>query len=166
MSNRIVLTTSLDPFLDRRLRGDAPRCLALLRSLAGHARTFTTLTSSLAKQLGRCTNTIRNYRADLVAAGYIWWTTDPRTGHTTVLIREAVEPPSRRAALADPQGGAQIVAAVKTRPVLTPSRTNAAACASAVRGLIGGLLGRPRPMIQPPARTVAEQIAALGLTLD
>ena len=98
-TDRIVLTTSLDPFLDPRLRPGAVRCLGLLRSLAGHSRLLSTLTASLARQLGRCTNTVRHYRDELVDAGYICWTTDRRTGIVIVLIRSTVEPPSRRAAM-------------------------------------------------------------------
>jgi hypothetical protein len=120
-TSRIVLTTSLDPYLDPRLCPGAVRCLGLLRSLAGHSRLLHTLTASLATQLDRCTNTIRNYRTELVEAGYIWWTTDRRTGIVTVLIRGAVEPPSRRAALGL-GGGAQFSAPIKSSiPLRLPS---------------------------------------------
>jgi len=124
---QICLTMSAAPILDRQINGPALRCLALVRSLAGHRRMFQTLTQSLATQLDRCTNTIRTYRDQLVAAGYIWWTTNKRTGITTIMIREAVEPPSRRAKLeaerqaeSYPQGGAQFSASIKTRKILPP----------------------------------------------
>jgi hypothetical protein len=78
VGNRIVLPTSLDPFLDAGICPGAVRCLGLLlRSLAGHTRTLRTLTSSLARQLRRCPNTIRNYRDQLVEA-LINFTESPR----------------------------------------------------------------------------------------
>ena len=86
MSNRIVLTMSLDPYLTPILRPGSVRCLVLLRSLAGHERMFTTFTKSLATQLRRCVNTVRAYRDELVEAGYIHWTTNSRTGIVTVMI--------------------------------------------------------------------------------
>jgi hypothetical protein len=48
--------------------------------------------------------------------------TDKRTGHTTVMIRTPVEPPSRRAALAG-EGGAQFSAPIKSnKNILAPSK--------------------------------------------
>lgn len=88
---RIVLTMALEPALDRSISPGAYRCLVLLRSLAGRARQVRTLTCALGRQLGRCTNTIRTYRDQLVGAGYVWWATDRRSGVTTVVIRSAVE---------------------------------------------------------------------------
>lgn len=99
MSDRIVLTMSLDPALDRAICGNAHKTLALIRSLAGHGRRLVTLTCSLGRQLGRCTNTVRNHYRELEEAGYIWWQSDRRTGLATLYVREAVEPPSRRARL-------------------------------------------------------------------
>lgn len=158
-STRIVLTTSLDPFLDPRLRPGAVRCLGLLRSLAGHSRLLSTLTASLARQLDRCTNTIRNYRDELVSAGYIWWTTDRRTGVVTVLIRTAVEPQSRRAALGC-EGGAQIGAHVNTRKEVQPPSLRLDMQVKA-RLLAKWLPARPRLAPHDPVRTVAEQLAML-----
>jgi hypothetical protein len=123
MDTRILLTCSLTPFLDDTICPGAVRCLALARSLAGHSRTFQTLTSSLARQLNRCTNTVRNYRDQLVEAGYLWWETNKRTGITTIFIRGAVEPPSRRAALGL-EGGAQFVVPIKSSKIL-PAGTGA-----------------------------------------
>lgn len=156
-SNRIVLTTSLDPFLDDRLRDGSKTCLTLLRSLAGHARMFQTLTCSLARQLDRCTNTIRAYRDELVEAGYIWWTTDRRTGISTIFIRTAVEPPSRRAAL---EGGAQFLAPIKPSKEILPPQRRPAVWQAPVKALVKGVL-RPIRTFCPPVRTVAEQIAIL-----
>lgn len=97
---RIVLTMSADPVLDPELSDGAVRLLLLIRSLAGHSRALVTLTQSLATQLRRHPDTIRTWRDQLEAGGYIHFRTDPRSGHTTITLREAVEPPSRRAALA------------------------------------------------------------------
>ena len=108
MSDRIVLTMSLDPALDRAICGNAHKTLALIRSLAGHGRKLVTLTCSIARQLGRCTNTVRNHYRELEEAGFIWWQSDQRTGLATLYVREAVEPPSRRTRLeAERQAEAQ-----------------------------------------------------------
>jgi hypothetical protein len=155
--DQIVLTCSLTPFLDDTICPGAVRALALCRALAGHRRTFQTLTCSLARQLGRCTNTVRNYRDQLVEAGYIWWTTNQRTGIATIFIRGAVEPPSRRAALGL-EGGAQFVAPIKSRKILPP-------CTTTVRrqeSLPTNKVGLVKPSPQPPQRTIAEQLAAIG----
>ena len=157
MDTRILLTCSLTPFLDDAICPGAVRCLALARSLAGHSRTFQTLTSSLARQLNRCTNTVRNYRDQLVEAGYLWWETNKRTGVTTIFIRSAVEPPSRRAALGL-EGGAQFVVPIKSRKILPP-------CTNTVRRQESlptnkNEFVRARPQL--PQRTVAEQLAEIG----
>jgi DNA-binding transcriptional regulator YhcF (GntR family) len=108
LSDRIVLTMSLDPALDRGICGNAHKTLSLIRSLAGHGRRLVTLTCSLARQLGRCTNTVRNHYRELEEAGYLWWQSDRRTGLATLYVREAVEAPSRRARLeAERQAEAQ-----------------------------------------------------------
>jgi hypothetical protein len=93
---RIVLTTSADPLLDLSLSDGAVRLLMLIRSLAGHSRTLVTLTQSLATQLRRHPDTIRKWRDELEAGGYIHYRTDQSSGFTTIMVREAVEPPSRR----------------------------------------------------------------------
>ena len=157
MDTRILLTCSLTPFLDDAICPGAVRFLALARSLAGHRRMFETLTSSLATQLGRCTNTIRNYREQLVEAGYLWWSTNRITGITTIFIRGAVEPPSRRAALGL-EGGAQFVAPIKSRKILPPCITTVRRQESLPVNKVE--LARPRPL--PPQRTVAEQLAGIG----
>jgi transposase-like protein len=97
---RIVLTISADAVLDPELSDGAVRLLLLIRSLAGHSRRLVTLTQSLATALNRSTNTIREWRDQLEEGGYISHRTDGASGRTTILLLEAVEPPSRRAALA------------------------------------------------------------------
>jgi len=149
MPDRIVLTISLDPVLDPRLSPGAVRCLALLRSLAGHARTVSTLTCSLARQLGRCVNTVRAYRAALAAAGYIDWQTDPTTGITTMTILAPVEPPSRR-------GGAQFAAPIKPSKVIQAPFDHLVRRARAAKMLLNRVL---RPQL--PIRTPEQQIAIL-----
>jgi hypothetical protein len=89
-----VLTISAEP-LD--LPAQALKFLLRLRQMAGKARKLTTYTKSLATIFNRTTNTIRNWRDYLLDAGYIHWLTDRRTGMTTIMITELVEPPSRRA---------------------------------------------------------------------
>ncbi len=90
--SRIVLTMALDPALDGALCPGAVRCLLLVRSLAGRSRVLHTLTQSLATQLDRCTNTVRSYKDQLVAAGYLTWTTNVHTGISTIHVLDAVEP--------------------------------------------------------------------------
>lgn len=94
LSRGIVLTLSAEPL---ELPPAPLRLLLRLRQLAGHSRRLVTYTRSLATLMGRTPNTIRNWRAVLVERGYIHWLTDPRSGQTTILITEKVEPPSRRA---------------------------------------------------------------------
>ena len=89
---RIVMTMALEPALDHALSPGAYRCLVLVRSLAGKARILRTLTCSLARQLNRCVNTIRTYRDQLVLAGYLSWSTDLRTGVTTIEVLSPIEP--------------------------------------------------------------------------
>jgi hypothetical protein len=60
-----------------------------------------TLTCSLARQLGRTPNTIRNYYRALVAAGLLTWTTDRKSGMVTLVLSETVEPPERKAEAPD-----------------------------------------------------------------
>jgi len=159
MDTRILLTCSLTPFLDDTICDGAVRFLALARSLAGHRRMFETYTKSLATQLGRCTNTIRNHREQLVEAGYLWWSTNKKTGITTIFIRGAVEPPSRRAALGL-EGGAQFVAPIKSRKIIPPYRTTVRHAARQESPLMNtSEVVRPRPLL--PQRTVAEQLAAI-----
>jgi hypothetical protein len=170
--NRIVLTMSLAATLDPAIDGGAHRLLSYVRSLAGHRRMVVVLTKALATALGKCTNTIRNYRDPLVAGGYIWWVTDKKTGKTTIFLREKVEPPSRRAQLADERqaerqakawprmpnnsklgGGAQKFAPIKT------SKKESLSCTQWVPvDMWKKLQGGP----QPPVRTVAEQLAVLA----
>ena len=97
---RIVLTVSADAVLDPDLSDGAVRLLMLIRSLAGHSRVLVTLTQSLATQLRRHPDTIRDWRGQLEAGDYISSHTDPHSGRSTILVREAVEPPSRRALMA------------------------------------------------------------------
>lgn len=99
LAHGIILTLSAEPLED--LRPGALRLLLTLRKLTGHSRRLATYTKSLATLLGRCTNTIRNWRAELIEKGYIHWITDQRTGIVTILLRDRVEPPSRRAKIAE-----------------------------------------------------------------
>lgn len=94
LSSGIVLTLSAEPL---ELPAAPLRFLLRLRQLAGHARRLQTYTKSLATIFEVCPNTIRNWRNVLVDHGYIHWLTNPRSGQTTILITEKVEPPSRRA---------------------------------------------------------------------
>jgi hypothetical protein len=95
----IVLTISAEPIGD--LRGGPLRLLLQLRQLAGHSRRLVTYTKSLATLFDRCVNTIRAWRTELVKKGYVHATTCARTGTTTYLITERVEPPSRRNHIAE-----------------------------------------------------------------
>ena len=98
------------------------------------------------------------YRNELVEAGYIWWTTHPRTGVITVMIRSSVEAASRRASLAD-TGGAQSFAPIRPRK-------NLAYPVPAVHPRARPFLpefGRRICQPQEPLRSPAEQIAMLSL---
>jgi DNA-binding transcriptional MocR family regulator len=101
MTNSIILTMGCAPLDDEALSDGAYRLLCKLRSLAGHARVLQTFTSSLAALMRRGTNTIRCHLGELENYGYIYASTDKRTGVTTIRIRESVEPPSRQARLAE-----------------------------------------------------------------
>jgi len=98
LSRGIVLTLSAEPL---ELPAAPLRFLLRLRQLAGHSRRLVTFTKSLATLFGVSTNTIRNWRNVLEDDGYIHTWTDQRTGQSTYLITEKVEPPSRRARLAE-----------------------------------------------------------------
>jgi hypothetical protein len=157
LSDRIVLTMSLDPALDRGICGNTHKTLALIRSLAGHSCKLVTLTCSLARQLGRCTNTVRNHYRELEASGYLWWQPDQRTGLTTLYVREAVEPPSRRARLeAKRQAAADSLAELERRVVdrILEGARKAAGAVSALGGPLaaaaeGPATGAPRPATWP-----------------
>jgi hypothetical protein len=94
LSQGIVLTISAEPL---ELPPQALKLLLRLRQLAGKARRLVTYTQSLATLFNCTTNTIRNWRNVLVEQGYIYWSTNPRTGMTTIMLTEKVEPPSRQA---------------------------------------------------------------------
>jgi hypothetical protein len=150
---------ALQPALDRALNAGAYRCLTLLRSLSGRARTLDTLTCSIARQMGKCTNTIRTYRDQLVAAGYVWWTTNRRTGITRVLILDPVEPVERTAGqeraawpkLPSPanwRGGAQFSALI-----------NSGKKVRAFQSLVDNLRRKPGALAQAPTHTPEEYLA-------
>lgn len=158
----LILTLDAEPLAT--LRPGPLRFLLALRKLAGHSRRFLTYTKSLAKLLGRCPNTIRAWRNELVEKGYIHWLTNARTGQTTILIRMAVEPPSRRNQVDPPKrkpglwwkkpkdssawrGGTQFFASIKPKKE------------------IGGV-GRILPPIQAPVRSVEEQLRLLAEPLQ
>jgi hypothetical protein len=93
-SGRWVGQVSLDPVLDWAISDGAARCLQLVVSLAGGAgRTLVTLTSSIAKQLGRTARTVQNYWNALVDAGWLERSFDRKTGLVTVTITDRVKPP-------------------------------------------------------------------------
>jgi hypothetical protein len=93
-TGRWVGQISLDPVLDWTLSDGAARCLQLVVSLAGGAgRSLVTLTSSIAKQLGRTARTVQNYWNALADAGYIERTFDRRSGLVTVTATDLVKPP-------------------------------------------------------------------------
>jgi hypothetical protein len=92
---RFVRAMNLDPVLDWSLCDGAVRCLQLVLSLAGGAgRPFATLTSSIAKQLGRTARTVQNYWNELADSGVIKRTFDRKTGMVTVTATTAVAPPA------------------------------------------------------------------------
>jgi hypothetical protein len=93
-SGRFVRPMSLDPVLDWSLTDGAVRCLHLVVSLAGGVgRAFVTMTSSIAKQLGRTARTVQNYWRELVDSGLVERSFDRKTGLVTVTVSKAVEPP-------------------------------------------------------------------------
>ena len=93
-SGRFVQAISLDPVLDWSLTDGAVRCLQLVMSLAGGVgRAFVTLTSSIAKQLGRTARTVQNYWHELADSGLVEHSFDRRTGLVTVAVTKAAEPP-------------------------------------------------------------------------
>jgi hypothetical protein len=93
-SGRFVQAVSLDPVLDWTVNDGAVRCLHLVVSLAGGVgRAFITLTSSIAKQLGRTRGTILNYWRQLVDAGLIEHSFNRRTGLVTVTVSKTIAPP-------------------------------------------------------------------------
>jgi hypothetical protein len=93
-SGRWVGRVSLDPMVDWDLSDGAVRCLQLVVSLAGGiGRSVVTLTSSIAKQIGRTARTVQNYWNSLAAAGYIRRTFDRRSGRVTVTVTDLVAPP-------------------------------------------------------------------------
>jgi hypothetical protein len=93
-TGRWVDQVSLDPVVDWTISDGAMRCLNLVMSLAGGTgRAFITLTSSIAKQLGRTARTVQNYWIALAEAGYIERSFDRRSGLVTVTVTDLVKPP-------------------------------------------------------------------------
>ena len=80
----VILTLNARPLF--QLKAGPLRFLLGLRKLAGHSRSFETLTCSLAKLFGRCVNTIRTWRNELVEQGYIQWILDRRTGRRASVL--------------------------------------------------------------------------------
>lgn len=157
---RIILAMSLDPALNRALSPGAYRCLALVRSLAGKARVLRTLTCSIARQMDRCVNTVRTYRDQLVAAGYLAWATNRRSGVSTIEVLASVEVQTagqgrvreKASWPVEPtpapwlRRGAQFLAHINRNPIL--------------KGFLATARGTPYE-IQPPRYTPEEQIAIL-----
>lgn len=93
-SGRFVQALSLDPVLDWSISDGATRCLQLVMSLAGGTeRALVTLTSSIAKQLGRRARTVQNYWRALADSGLIEHRFDRKTGLVTIIVTKAVEAP-------------------------------------------------------------------------
>ena len=129
-------------------------------SLAGKARVLCTLTCSLARHLGRCVNTVRTYRDQLVAAGYLAWVTDRRTGVTTIEVLAPVEVGTAR------QGRGRDKAAWPVEPAQASWHHRGAQFLAHINKnpILKGFLGTARCVpyeIQPPRYTPEEQIAIL-----
>lgn len=93
-SGRWVDQISVDPVQDWSISDGAMRCLIVVVSLAGGpGRLIVTLTSSIAKHLGRTARTVQNYWNELAAAGWIERTFDRKTGLVTVKVTDRVKPP-------------------------------------------------------------------------
>jgi Helix-turn-helix domain len=93
-SGRFIRPMSLDPVLDWSLSDGAVRCLHLVMSLAGGTgRAFATLTSSIAKQLGRTARTVQNYWRELADSGLLEHNFNRKTGLVTIIVTKAAEPP-------------------------------------------------------------------------
>jgi hypothetical protein len=91
---RWVDQVSLDPVLDWTIGDGAVRCLQLVVSLVGGpGRSIVTLTSSIAKQLGRTARTVQNYWNALVDGGWLERTFDRKTGLVTITVTDLVKPP-------------------------------------------------------------------------
>jgi hypothetical protein len=145
-SGRFIRPMSLDPVLDWTVSDGAVRCLHLVMSLAGGTeRAFVTLTSSVAKQLGRTARTVQNYWRELVDSGLLEHTFNRRTGLVTVTVSKAAEPPlppeepkawprlpSPRAGWRRvSRGGAKLVAHIKAKVSESPSLEEAVLAAEA-----------------------------------
>jgi hypothetical protein len=133
-SGRWVCAMSLDPALDWGLSDGALRCLTLvLAGAGGIGRAFVTLTSSIAKQLGRTRRTVQNYWNELVSAGCIRRTFDRRSGLVTITVTEMVAPPPMPEVkkpwprLPRPMAGwgAKIESHIKAKVTTAPSLTEA-----------------------------------------
>jgi hypothetical protein len=93
-SGRFVRAMSLDPVLDWSISDGAARCLVVVMSLAGGTgRALVTLTSSIAKQIGRTARSVQNYYRELVDSGWLEHSFNRKTGLVTLTVTKAAEPP-------------------------------------------------------------------------
>ena len=146
------------------LRSGPMRLLLALRKMAGTRRHFRTRTKSLARLFGCTTNTIRNWRNELVLQGYIHWITDPLSGVTTIMIRLKAEPPERRNQEDKPSRKPWWM---EPRSIGPKSWWKFGAGPRARGGEGGAKFSAPvkaknfSSLIQPPLRTVEEQLRLL-----
>lgn len=146
------------------LRSGPMRLLLALRKMAGTRRHFRTRTKSLATLFGCTTNTIRNWRNELVLRGYIHWITDPLSGVTTIMIRLKAEPPERRNQEVKPS---RKLWWMEPRSIGPKSWWKFGAGSRTGGGEGGAKFSAPikaknfSSLIQPPLRTVEEQLRLL-----
>ena len=84
--------TALEPLNDPLLSASAKVLLMHVRALAGVGRVLETLTASLATLLGCSRRAIQIWRAELVDAGLLTHSYDPRRGTVTLTVTDLVVP--------------------------------------------------------------------------
>lgn len=121
LSQGIVLSLSAEPL---NLPAAPLRFLLRLRQLAGENRWYETHTSSLARIMECCPNTIRNWRNILIEAGYLHWVTDLRNRCIRFYLTPKVETPTMRALIEEQQRLDALPAPLPwqpPRPILIPA---------------------------------------------